>query len=972
MIHTLFILLTTLFSPNGQLSATFENHNYSLTQGKQVIVQPSSFGLNLDNWTWEMALGFRSLKQYDNWMEPMVLDSAVQGGIKDTLWMPFYGERSLIHERYNTLRLYYSRHDESLYRIEVEVQLFDYGLAFRYFLPEHPNAIFHRVVEDNTSYTLPENTTYYAQYWAQDKIHAIEQGTRTKEQGQRAMETPLTFTLPNGLWGTIMTADVDHWCHTRLLPRGKTLVSQMLSPVDVVTYAYTPWKLIVVGASVADLIEHSSDFVAMHAEPQAKGDFSYVRPGKIMRCTQLNMDAARRTIDFCAQHNIDYMLFDWKWYMPCASHDGDATKPIPELDIPALCQYAKERGVGIWLYVNQHALMKQARELFPLLHEWGVVGVKSGFVEYATHHWSEWLHDLVRLAAENQLMMNIHDEYRPTGFSRTYPNLLTQEGICGNEEFPDATHDVNLLFTRMLCGAADYTVCYKDPRLKNTQDHQKAAALCYYSPLVTLFWYDRVEQYTDADDLTWFEQLPTSWDETRVLAMVPNEYAAIARRNGDTWYIGVLNGNEERTVTLDLSNLVGTRNKDKGQRTIHLEARGGAVFTVAATTKTVEQTVAYCHQQIERSLALLPPPEQGQPRNILAGDKTWNLRPNVPEEWCNGFWAGCLWYDYALMTKDKGQRTKDTQARSYTKPLEALATQPVYDHDLGFQTITSMLNGYRFTGDEHYRQLLLQCADSLATLFNPQVGTILSWPRNKTLFGGHNTILDNLMNLELLFWASKHQTPNTKHQTPYAAIATAHADTTMRYQFREDGSGYHVAIYDTLTGKHLYNCTHQGLNDSSTWSRGQAWAIYGYTMVYRYTREPRFLAFAQKVADWYLAHLPADYIPYWDFDIAPQNSLSLSLSYKDASAACITMSALLELSEYVPKAKAKVYRDAANKMYRSLTMSYEAGEQSTAILLHSTGHRPAGSEIDCSIIYADYYFMEALYRMQNGINYIRK
>lgn len=959
MIHTLFILLFTLFSPNGQLSATFEGNTYSMSKGNQTVIERSSLGLNMDNWSWEMALGFRSLKQYDSWMEPMVLDSAVQGTMVDTMWTPFYGERSVIRERYNPMRLYFSRHDASLYRIEVEVRLYDTGLAFRYFLPEHPNAIFHRVVEDETTYTLPDNTTYYAQYWAQDKIHTIEQGTRTKEQGQRAMEMPLTFTLPDGLWGTVMTADVDHWCHTRLQQQGRTLVSKMLSPVDVVTYAYTPWKLVAVAPSAARLAEIGSDFVAMHAEPRQALDFSYVRPGKIMRCTQLTMDAARRTIDFCAQHKIDYMLFDWKWYMPCASHDGDATHPIEELDMPALCRYAKEHGVGIWLYVNQHALMKQARELFPVLHEWGVVGVKSGFVEYATHRWSEWVHDLVRLAADNQLMMNIHDEYRPSGFSRTYPNLLTQEGICGNEEFPDATHDVNLLFTRMLCGAADYTVCYKDSRLKNTKDHQKAAAVCYYSPLVTLFWYDKAEQYSEADDLTWFEQLPTTWDETRVLALEPNQYAAIARRSGDTWYIGVLNGNEQRTITLDLSNLVGTRNKDKGQRTIHLEARGGAAFTVKATIPTVEQTIAYCHEQIERSLAMLPAPEQGQPRNIFASDQTWNLRANVPEEWCNGFWSGCLWYDYALRTKDKGQKTKDTQARSYTKPLEALATQPVYDHDLGFQTITSMLNGYRFTGDKHYRELLIACADSLATLYNPQVGTMLSWPRNKMMFGGHNTILDNLMNLELLMWAGKRD------------IAIAHADTTMRYQFREDGSSYHVAVYDTITGKHLYNCTHQGLNDESTWARGQAWAIYGYTMMYRYTREKRFLDFAQKVTDWYLNHLPADYIPYWDFSLLPYTSTPL-FQKKDASAACITMSALLELSEYVPKAKAKVYREAAEKMYRSLTMSYEAGELNTAILLHSTGHCPAGSEVDCSIIYADYYFMEALYRMKYGIKYLRR
>jgi len=951
--NTLLLLLATLLSPNGHLSATFDGHTYSLSQGDNVIIAPSELGINLDNWSWEMALGFRDLEQYDNWMTPMVLDSAVESGLRDTAWTPFYGERSLVKERYNTLQLYYSRHDKSMYRLQVEVQLYDFGLAFRYFLPEHPAAIFHRIVEDNTTYALPANTTYYAHYWAQDQIH-------TTTAPVRAMEMPLTFTLPNGLWGSILTADVDHWCHTKLQVKEGQVVSCMQSPVDVVTYAYTPWKLIVVGSSAADLIHHSSDFVAMHAQPKQDIDFSFVQPGKIMRCTVMQMDEAKRTIDFCAQHKIDYMLFDWKWYLPCGSHDGDATHPIPELDIPALCAYAKAKGVGIWLYVNQHALMKQADVLFPLLKEWGVVGVKSGFVEYATHYWSEWVHELVRKAADNGLMMNIHDEYRPTGFSRTYPNLLTQEGICGNEEFPDASHDVNLLFTRMLCGAADYTICYKDSRLHNTKDHQKAAALCYYSPLVTLFWYDKVGQYSDADDLSWFEALPTTWDETRVLAIVPNEYAAIARRSGDTWYIGVMNGNEEKTISLDLSPLAIKDTKlIKQCQQLHLEARGGAVFTAKVPTPSLDQTRAYCHEQISRSLATIPAPEVGQPRNIMEGEHVWNTRPNKVDEWCNGFWSGCLWYD--------GQYN---EARNYTKPLQQLATTPIYDHDLGFKAISSMLNGYRLTGDKEYRRLLLMCADSLATLYNPVVGTILSWPRNVQLFGGHNTIMDNMLNLELLFWAAE-QSPAHRH---LRQLAVSHADTTKRYQFREDGSSNHVAVYDFVSGKHLYNCTHQGLDDASTWSRGQAWAIYGYTMVYRYTHDKRYLDFAQKVTDWYLNHLPNDYIPYWDFNIAisPYQQRHTPYQLKDASAACITMSALLELSHYVPAAKAKIYRQAIDKMYRSLTTCYEAGERSTALLLHSTGHRPASSEIDCSIIYADYYFMEALYRMKNGINYIRK
>ena len=177
-----------------------------------------------------------------------------------------------------------------------------------------------------------------------------------------------------------------------------------------------------------ELLEHNDIIQNLNPPCEIADAAEWVRPGTIMRETTISTEGAIATIDFCAEHNIPYMLFDWLWYLPCTSHDGDATKVVDKLDMPRVVAYGKEKGVGIWVYVNQHALMKQARELFPILREWGIVGVKSGFVQYASHRWATWLHDLVRLAAENHLMMNIHDEYRPSGFSRTYPNLLTQEG----------------------------------------------------------------------------------------------------------------------------------------------------------------------------------------------------------------------------------------------------------------------------------------------------------------------------------------------------------------------------------------------------------------------------------------------------------------------------------------------------------------------------------------------------------------
>lgn len=350
------------------------------------------------------------------------------------------------------------------------------------------------------------------------------------------------------------------------------------------------------------------------------------------------------------------------------------------------------------------------------------------------------------------------------------------------------------------------------------------------------------------------------------------------------------------------------------------------------------------------------------PRNVLPGQTRWNLRANVEQEWCGGFWDGCLWYDYALTHDDEVLEAATTTARR----MEYLAERPVYDHDLGFLTITSLLNGYRFTPDEkvrdEFRAVLLKCADSLATLYNPKAGTLLSWPRHVADYGGHNTIMDNMINLELLYWADSIRN-GSQHGALYD-IACSHADTTMAYHFREDGTSYHVAVYDPQSGRHLYNCTHQGLADSSVWARGQAWAIYGYTMVYRYTHDAKYLRFAQHVTDAYLSRLPEDGVPYWDF-CDPR----IPAAPRDASAAAVVASALYELSGYLEGKDAARYRQAADAMVHSLSTAYLAPEDSPAILAHSTGHHPAGSEIDASIIYADYYYLEALYRQQSKVQY---
>ncbi|MFR9621016.1 MAG: glycoside hydrolase family 88 protein [Rikenellaceae bacterium] len=365
----------------------------------------------------------------------------------------------------------------------------------------------------------------------------------------------------------------------------------------------------------------------------------------------------------------------------------------------------------------------------------------------------------------------------------------------------------------------------------------------------------------------------------------------------------------------------------------------------------VDGALEYCEAQIERSLEQLAPADYMQsPRNVEPGGSEWSQRRVAKDQWTAGFWPGVLWYGYEASGNEKIL----AEARKYTEALEFISYPPAIDHDLGFLMFCSYGNGYRLTGDESYKPIINRTSETLATLYNPNVGTILSWPREIKKFGNHNTIIDNMINLEMLFWSAENGGSEYLRE-----VAINHADKTMENHFREDGSSYHVVVYDSISGNKILGCTHQGYADDSMWARGQGWAIYGYTMCYRFTKDQRYLDFAQKVTDIYLEKLPADMIPYWDF-YAPD----IPDAPRDASAAALVASALIELSDYVGGAKGESYFSAAEAMLKEMDSNYRS-KNSPAFLDHATGHMPAGSEIDYSIVYADYYYIEALLRLKN-------
>ncbi|HUJ42367.1 MAG TPA: glycoside hydrolase family 88 protein [Opitutaceae bacterium] len=320
-----------------------------------------------------------------------------------------------------------------------------------------------------------------------------------------------------------------------------------------------------------------------------------------------------------------------------------------------------------------------------------------------------------------------------------------------------------------------------------------------------------------------------------------------------------------------------------------------------------------------------------------------------PRDWTSGFFPGALWllYDY---TRDPRWRSA---AEEYTARLE-----PIKDftgsHDVGFILLCSFGNGLRLTGRPDYRAVLLQGARSLSTRFSPAVGAIRSWDSHEWQYP---VIIDNMMNLELLMWAAREG-----GEPRFRQIALSHADKTLANHFRPDGSSYHLVDYDPTTGRVLKQQTVQGAADDSAWARGQAWGLYGFVMMFRESRQPAYLDQAAKIARFLMnhPHLPDDKIPYWDFD-AP----GIPDAPRDASAAAIMCSALVELSAYVEPELSRQCLAVAERQVRSLSSPrYRAapGENGNFLLRHCVGKKPANEEVDQPLIHADYYFLEALLR----------
>jgi alpha-glucosidase len=544
-------------SPNGLYEFTCllnEEVNeicYSLSFRGQEIIQPSLIGY---------VFSEEGEKHID------VIMKEVERKNVDASWRPVYGERNEYPDVYSAVIVDIKEGGKAY---KLHVRAYNEGVAFRY---EFPDGKTH-IIEEKTEFALPARTILWASERAQSEILKIP-----VSKVEKPIDRPLLAQLPDSLFIAIGEAglvDFARMKFTRPADTTATLRASLDGEVKFQAAFKTPWRFIMASEKPGQILENNY-FILNLNEPNRIEDTSWIKPGKIIREVTLTTRGGKACVDFAAKHNLQYVEFDAGWYGHEYDEGSDARTVTVDprrskgpLDLHEVIRYAESKGIGIILYVNRRVLEKQLDDVLPLFASWGIKGVKYGFVNVGPQEWTSWLHEAVRKAADHQLMVDIHDEYRPTGYSRTYPNLMTQEGIRGDEESPDNAMVLKTLFTRMIAGAGDHTNCYFAERVDEkmgSHASQLAKLVCIYSPWQFLYWYDRPQdsdtvgsgaggsrnRILDVPELAFMDEVPTVWEDTRVIDGFPGKFAVIARCHGHRWFVGALNGSQVRNFRIPL------------------------------------------------------------------------------------------------------------------------------------------------------------------------------------------------------------------------------------------------------------------------------------------------------------------------------------------------------------------------------------------------------------------------------------
>jgi len=554
----------TLVSPDGEISfeimAPKKNADRSvahflLTSGKKSVLLPSSLDLKMKN-----------IVSGDNFR--------ITGTSTETIstnWINNFGERKYVPDNYNQTTIFLKREN---IKINLICRAYNEGVAFAYQFPQQEGLDSVVITDEKITFRFPEDYNAWSAARAQAQYSKVP-----LSRIENGCERPLVVEYDTALIIALGEARLVDYARMKFEPDssgGISIKSRLDGEVKMALPFQSPWRYVMTGKNAGDLLEKNYLVLNLN-DPSAIKDISWIRPGKVLREVTLTTKGAKAAIDFTSSHNMQYVEFDAGWYGPENKDESDASavsldpaRSKGPLDMQEVINYANSRNIGILLYVNRKALEKQIDDLLPVYKKWGIAGIKFGFVQVGNQEVTAWLHESIKKAASYQMVADVHDEYRPTGLARTYPNWLTQEGIRGDEESPTNSHTLITMFTRMIAGQGDNTICYYNERVdKKMGSHasQLAKAVCLFSPLQFIYWYDKASPSLEKKDGLWgttnyiggepelefFDNVPTVWDETKVLFAEIGKIGVIARRKGNEWFIGGINGEESNSLNISFS-----------------------------------------------------------------------------------------------------------------------------------------------------------------------------------------------------------------------------------------------------------------------------------------------------------------------------------------------------------------------------------------------------------------------------------
>lgn len=483
-------------------------------------------------------------------------------------WINSFGEKKDVPDNYNQVKIFLESADLN---INLVCRVYNEGVAFAYEFPEQGRRDSVTIKDEKILFRFPADYSAWSAARAQARYTHVP-----LSRIEKGCERPLVIEYDSTLTIALAEAKLVDYARMKFEPDssgGITICSYLEGEVRKSIPFQSPWRVVMIGKNPGDLLEKNYLLLNLNDASEI-ADVSWIKPGKVLREVTLTTAGALAAIDFTSSHNMQYIEFDAGWYGPENKDESDAravnldpARSKGPFDMQGIINYANSKNIGILLYVNRKALEKQLDDLLPIYKKWGIAGIKFGFVQVGNQEVTAWLHQAIKKVASFQMVADVHDEYRPTGFSRNYPNFLTMEGIRGDEESPPNNHTLITMFTRMLAGQGDNTICYYNERVdKKMGSHasQLAKAVCLFSPLQFIYWYDKASPALEKKDGLWgntnyignepelefFNDVPTVWDETKVLFGKIGEYAAIARRKGNDWFIGGINGEESRTMDI--------------------------------------------------------------------------------------------------------------------------------------------------------------------------------------------------------------------------------------------------------------------------------------------------------------------------------------------------------------------------------------------------------------------------------------